>query len=461
MTATRNSRKVSSGLFWSRYALVTCFLQLLACLLFLSDVSAQDHSFQILLQGKVTDQSGAEVPDAVIFLDPDSGPPRISVKASGQGTFEFRIDNTKKHVLQISRQGFKPKTVEVPAGYASKGVLSVVLQVGSGKLIYDMQFSDSPNFTVAGVTDWSNVGLHGSDVSVKTSETLTKEAAALKPAGKTSGVTNRDAEAHRLLGDEKEKSGDPIAAEREYETAVKFDPSEENYFAWGAELLLHRAGLAAVEVLTRGAAAHPNSQRMVEALGAAFYANGQFAESAQQMCRAADLLPSIAEPYLFLGRIEQAASDIFPCSEQKLQRFASEQRRSAKAHFYYGIVLLKKAKQSQRDADFRRAEEAFRNALAVDPSFGEVYLQLGMLYNAGGKKEAALQEFAKAVRATPELTSAHYQLSLAYRRSGESGKADQEMKKYEELHRAEEAALEKERKEMKQFITILQQSSPK
>ena len=84
-----------------------------------------------------------------------------------------------------------------------------------------------------------------------------------------------------------------------------------------------------------------------------------------------------------------------------------------------------------------------------------------MLYNAGGKKEAALQEFAKAVRATPELTSAHYQLSLAYRRSGESGKADQEMKKYEELHRAEEAALEKERKEMKQFITILQQSSPK
>ena len=200
---------------------------------------------------------------------------------------------------------------------------------------------------------------------------------------------------------------------------------------------------------------------MVEALGAAFYANGQFAESAQQMCRAADLLPSTAEPYLFLGRIEQAASDMFPCSEQELQRFANEQPRNAKAAFYYGLVLMKKAKQSQRDADFRRAEEAFKNALTIDPSFGEVYLQLGIVYNARGKKEAALQEFEKAVRATPELTTAHYQLSLAYRRSGESGKADQEMKKYEELRRSEEAALEKERKEMKQFVTILQQSAPK
>ena len=145
---------------------------------------------------------------------------------------------------------------------------------------------------------------------------------------------------------------------------------------------------------------------MAEALGAAFYANGQFAESAQQMCRAADLLPSIAEPYLFLGRIQQAASDIFPCSEQKLQRFANEQSRSARANFYYGLVLMKKAKQSQRDEDFQRAEEFFKKALAIEPSFGEVYLQLGMLYNAGGKKEAALQEFEKAVRATPRLTAA-------------------------------------------------------
>src|SRR5256885_1365787 len=425
---------------------------------------AQEHSQPFLVQGKVVKPSGGPVSGAAVFLDSNNGDTANAI-TNRTGDFELMVSGGKKHVLRVVAQGFRAEVIELPPYNAGNIQLTLSLKIaptGSPEIRDSgIQFSDSPNFTVAGVTDWSNVGLHGSDVNVKTSEALTKEAAALKPAGKAASAANKGAEVHRLLADEKEKNGDPVAAEREYETAVKLDPSEENYFTWGAELLLHRAGVAAVEVLSKGAAAHTNSQRMVEALGAAFYANGQFAESAQQMCRAADLLPSIAEPYLFLGRIQQAASDIFPCSEQKLQRFANEQSRSARANFYYGLLLMKKAKQSQRDEDFQRAEEFFKKALTIEPSFGEVYLQLGMLYNARGKTEAALQEFAKAVRATPQLTVAHYQLSLAYRRSGESGKADEEMKKYEELRRSEEAALEKERKEMKQFVTILQQSSPK
>jgi len=38
--------------------------------------------------------------------------------------------------------------------------------------------------------------------------------------------------------------------------AVKLDTSEGKLFRMGAELLLHRAGVAAVEVLSKGAAAH-------------------------------------------------------------------------------------------------------------------------------------------------------------------------------------------------------------
>jgi len=409
---------------------------------------------EIVVEGRVCDSAGAPVSGASVLLETESSKAIVSAFSDSSGHFRLRAPADTKIRVHVRQRGFSDRAVAYDGT-----MLKIVLQKSAASP--GVEFSDSPNFTVAGVTDWSNVGLHGSDVNVKTSEALTKEAVALKPANNTAGNTNKDAEAHRLLGGEKEKNGDPVSAEREYEIAVKLDPSEENYFAWGAELLLHRAGVAAVEVLSRGATAHPNSQRMVEALGAAFYANGQFAESAQQMCRAADLLPSTAEPYLFLGRIEQAASDMFPCSERRLQRFAAEQPRNGNAAFYYGLVLMKKAKQSQRDTDFRRAEEFFKDALAIDSSFGEVYLQLGMLYNARGEKEAALQEFENAVRAAPGLTAAHYQLSLAYRRSGVSGKADEELKKYEELHRSEEVALEKERKEMKQFVTILQQSSPK
>ena len=438
-------------------ALVLC---LLFCFVVVPLAAAQVPPSQLAIRGKVTDASGASIAGAAIFLDPDSDARHISVKTNQDGSFELKAERGKKHTLRAEYSGFKPRVVELPATQAEFHDLNVVLEVGSGRLVYPMDFSDGPNFAVAGVTDWSNVGLHGSDTNVKTSEALTKDAAALKSSS-AAGSANSEADAHRILGDEKEDAGDPVAAEHEYELAAKLDPSEQNYFSWGAELLLHRAGLPAVDVLTKATALHPKSQRMIEALGAAFYANGQYTEAAQQMCRAAELNPDDPEPYLFLGRIETGAKDSFPCSEEALRKFVSEQPKNADANFYYGLVLFKNARRSQREADFKRAESTFQNALASRPSFGEVYVQLGLLYNAQGQKDAALREFQDASRVAPHLTDAHYQLSLAYRRVGDSAKADEEMKKYEDLHRAEEAALEKERKEMKQFVTILQQSSPK
>jgi hypothetical protein len=42
-----------------------------------------------------------------------------------------------------------------------------------------------------------------------------------------------------------------LGAVREDERAASLDGSEENDFAWGAELLLHRAAVPAIEVLAR------------------------------------------------------------------------------------------------------------------------------------------------------------------------------------------------------------------
>ncbi len=46
-----------------------------------------------------------------------------------------------------------------------------------------MEFADKPNFTVAGVTDWTAVGGHGSDSTLRTSEALARETLTLKPDG--------------------------------------------------------------------------------------------------------------------------------------------------------------------------------------------------------------------------------------------------------------------------------------
>jgi tetratricopeptide (TPR) repeat protein len=217
--------------------------------------------------------------------------------------------------------------------------------------------------------------------------------------------------------------------------------------------LLHRAGVAAAEVFQKGAAAYPRSSRMLAGLGAAHFAAGQYAEAAERMCEASDLNPREKAPYLFLGKMEKATADLPACSAARLKRFANEQPKSALANEYFGLVLWKKGRREQGEAEIREAESYFKKAAAIDPSLGEVYVQLGMLYKARGENDAALRAFQSAVKASPKSSDAHYQLSLAYRRAGDSAKSKHELNKCQELRRSEDAALEKEQRELRQFVT--------
>jgi tetratricopeptide (TPR) repeat protein len=411
--------------------------------------------------GKVCTALGDPIADAVVQLWPgELGGALAEIHTDRYGKFALIVSRAGKYQLLVAKAGFQntvlPET-EVVAG--EDKLLDIVLKkAASGNAEKSaaggMQLSDEPNFTVAGVTDWSNVGLHGSDANVRTSESLAKETATLKSGERAvSSRTAGEAESHRLLGDAKEKSGDPVGAVNEYEKAVKIEPSEENYFAWGSELLLHRAGIAAVEVFHKGAEQYPKSARMRVALGAAYHTNGQYAEAAANLCEASDLNPADPQPYLFLGRMEIAATELLGCSDEKLRRFVTLQPQNPLANDYYGFLLWKQGRQIAHGDEFSRAESYYKKAIALDPKLGEVYLHLGMLYNARGDKNAALRAFEQGVAANPKLSAAHYQLSLAYRRAGESGKAEQQMKLYEELKHSEDVEVEKERREIRQFVT--------
>jgi len=330
-----------------------------------------------------------------------------------------------------------------------------------------MELSDKPSFTVAGVTDYTAVGGHGSDTKLRASESLAKETAALKPAdsdtrGGDSANANaansdaaREAESHRLAGDRAEKAGDLLAAEREYEQAVKLDPSEPNYFAWGTELLLHRASRPAAEVFTKGAAAHPKSARMLAGLGAALYATGSYAEAARRVCAASDLQPADPAPYLFLGKMEKAAPNPLPCAAEKLARFAHDQPRDPQANYYLAYSIWKRAQRNESAAYIKRAAELSQAAIEADAKFADAYILLGMTHAAGIDFKGAIELYKKALAADPNSTEAHYRLSQAYRRAGEDEKSKQEVALYEEAQKKETEAVERQRREIRQFLIIM------
>ncbi|AXC11291.1 hypothetical protein ACPOL_1955 [Acidisarcina polymorpha] len=409
-----------------------------------------------------------------------------------------------------------------------------------------MEFADKPNFTVAGVTDWTAVGGHGSDASLRTSEALARETSALKskslensssphlesaskvdgseselraalvaaPAGfeanRKLGIfylhagryqesiplleaaykidpSNRENEydlalaynatgdysrarghvrallakadrsdLHRLAGELDEKLGDPLSAVHEQEQAARLDPSEQNYFEWGSELLLHRAMWQAVEVFGNGAKAYPKSPRMLAALGAALFATARYEEASLRLCEASDLNPADPEPYIFMGKIEMASPTPLPCIGQRLANFVQQQPDNPIANYLDAMALLRREQAGDQQSS---AETMLKKAVALDPKCGEAYLQLGILAFSRHDIEQAIDRYRRAIEVNPELGEAHYRLGVVYDRIGKPAEAKQEFQIHDEIERVQAAAIERERRDVKQFL-VVSQSQP-
>jgi tetratricopeptide (TPR) repeat protein len=460
------------------------------------------RSDAITVEGAVRNSAGEPVAGASVLLEEKGRPGPVKTKTNADGTFVLSADHAGAYSVRAEKAGLRSGALEslVFSAGETKHVNLVLQTLGTTHLAPSpeakssgaMEFKDEPTFTVAGVTDWSNAGLHGSDTSSRTSEALTRETLALKSgeldktsfgaphnaydvalAYRAKGDFTRareevrkklastdNAEGHRLLGDLDERLGDPLGAVREYQQAAQMDPSEQNYFEWGTELLLHKAAVPAVEVFTKGSRMHRNSARMLAGLGAALYASGSYDEAARRICEASDLNPADPAPYLFLGKMEKATSAPLPCSEQKLARFVSDQPQNALANYYYALALWKKARGSENPAGAQESETLLQKAVARDPKLAEAYVQLGILYSARGSFEQALQSYRKAIEVRPDLGEAHYRLSLAYKRTGEESKAHQELKAYEQIEKTEAAAVERQRRELRQFLIVLKDQPP-
>jgi tetratricopeptide (TPR) repeat protein len=266
-----------------------------------------------------------------------------------------------------------------------------------------------------------------------------------------------NANLHSLLGDLDEQTGDSLGAVREYELAVRLDPSEQNYFKWGSELLLHRAVQPAAEVFAKGSAAYPKSARMLAAMGAALFAGGRYDEAAQRLCDASDLNPADSAPYIFLARIDEVAPAPLACVEPKLHRFLDLQPDNARANFYYAMAVWKRQKASDDPRDLQRVEGLLTKATTVDPNYGEAWLQFGILYFIERNYEKAIGFYTKAIEADPQLSEAHYRLGLAYERTAEPAKAKQQFHLHDQIEKQQAAAVERQRSELKQFLVVLGQ----
>ena len=397
---------------------------------------------QILVQGTVVDSAGKPLPGASVKLEGPGLPQGLETTTAATGVFSFPNVPPGSYTVMAHKAALHSHAAAV-SGSSSAANLVLILPAAPAQA---MEFADKPDFTVAGVTDWTAVGGHGSDVTLRTSEALARETQTLKPQSAAGPMQEaQEAERHRRLGEQDEKNGDPLAAVHEEETATRIDPSEENYFAWGSELLLHRAIWQAAEVFRNGAKAHPASARMLTGLGAALFAAARYDEAADRLCQASDLTPADPQPYTFMGRILTASPKPLPCLQPRLARFAQRDPGNAQALYFYAMALGKDP----------QAETLLARAVEIDPACAPAYLQLGILAYARRDPAQAILYYQQAIRADPQLGEAHYRLGVAYDRLGEAEKAAHEFQLHDQIEKQQAAEVERQRREVKQFLVVL------
>ena len=154
------------------------------------DVAATRASARAELSALVVDETGKPVGDARVTLLAQDGTAPLSGKTDAGGELDLQL-SPGTYTLRSERNAARSKDAtlilvaggrqqvrsvlfgSLPAGGPAPGALSNLTP----------ELSDKPSFSVAGVTDWTAVGGHGSDAVLRTSESLTRDTVELKMPG--------------------------------------------------------------------------------------------------------------------------------------------------------------------------------------------------------------------------------------------------------------------------------------
>lgn len=259
-------------------------------------------------------------------------------------------------------------------------------------------------------------------------------------------------ELHNLLAQIDEKQGKFIDAANEYENAAHLDPTEDNLFDWGSEMLLHRTYEPAITIFRAAVERYPNSARLRIGLGLALYSRGKYDGAVKALLKAAALTPTDARCYYFLSKAYDSSPGQAAEVIDAFRNYAELEPGNALAQYYYALSLWKGRRAGGSAADLNDVERLLRKSIALNDRLPETHVQLGDLYADERMYAKSVLEYRRALELNPNLSDAHYRLATDYVHVGEKEKAQQEFAIYQKLRAAHLAQVDKEHAEVKQFV---------
>lgn len=259
-------------------------------------------------------------------------------------------------------------------------------------------------------------------------------------------------ELHNLLGQIDEKDGKFVAAANDYEAAAHLDPSEDNLFAWGCEMLLHRTYEPAISIFQKAAEMYPKSPRVQIGLGLALYSRGIYDKAVKALLAAADLNPRDPRCYLFLSKAYNSSPLQAEEVIEHFRRYAEWEPNNALAQYYYAVSLWKSKGAEDSNVDPASVEALLKKAIALDDSLADAHVQLGSLYADRHEYDKSIPEFRRALELNPNLPDAHYRLATDLVHTGRKEDAQKEFAIYQNLRTEHLAEVQKEHEQVRQFV---------
>src|SRR5260370_4090183 len=154
------------------------------------------------LQGLVRDSHNRPVAAAKVSLQADIGTKTLTAITDSEGLYHFAALRAGVYTLRVEKAGYDA-AIFAPCALGEKETKKIDLILKASAVPRGStgtpEFYDEPQFTVAGVTDTSQLGGHGSDTVVRTREGLARETVALKPLADGSSHTAAATAAEKSL----------------------------------------------------------------------------------------------------------------------------------------------------------------------------------------------------------------------------------------------------------------------
>lgn len=266
----------------------------------------------------------------------------------------------------------------------------------------------------------------------------------------STSASEQSALAQSLLGEIEENKGNFQSALQHFDRAVELEPTEENAWSLGVELLRHWTFDAAIREFEAAAIKFPNSTRMRFGLGAAYFGDSKFTAAVPVF---ADLLDADKGNALYAELLGMACTSVSGSTVSPrcsgLLTYAESHPHDAKAATYSASMLLTENGSSDK-TDV--ALKLLSGAISADPKLPDAQYQMGVLKQNQGDWVGSISNLEAAIALKPDLAQAHYRLALAYWRTGRKQEGQAEMELQKKYSKQEREDLDKRLRQITTFI---------